>query len=225
MLASSFGHSGETILTPRRRVVMSSVSSTSNSNAAYYAMQKKLFDKLDSDENGNLDEKEFLAGKPKGMTKDKASEIYDSLDANQSGRITMDEFASGTQSAAGIGLLNQFSSDALDVLLQLQQQGGMMSHAAGADTETDAAYDALDINKDGVVSQEEFLAAHPEQASDAEARELFGNADTDKSGEDELSSHTDPSYRGNAVYSNALGLFDLLDVNTNADDATTTSNA
>jgi len=163
---------------------MSSVSSTS-SNSNYYAMQKKAFDKLDTDANGALDEDELLAGKPKTMTKDQVSKLYDTLDTSKSGGVTMDEFAAGTQSGPGMGLLAQLSSDALDVLIQLQQQGGVTTGGGGSsgrDSASDAAYDTLDTNKDGVVSEEEFLAAHPETVSNEEAKKLFETMDTDKDG-------------------------------------------
>ncbi|MDB5525320.1 MAG: transaldolase/EF-hand protein [Rhizobium sp.] len=206
---------------------MSSVSSTSNSNAAYYAMQKKMFDKLDSDENGNLDEKEFLAGKPKSTSKDKASEVYDALDTNRSGSITMAEFAAGTQSVAGMGPISQLSSDALDVLMQLQQQGGAMANTGGGSSAgSDAGYDALDINKDGVVSEEEFLAANPDQTAEteAEAKKLFESLDTDRTdgiSKQEFDAAADvsmpprlmvPQDAMAATFNDAYGLFDLLDV-------------
>jgi Ca2+-binding EF-hand superfamily protein len=148
-------------------------------------MQKKMFDRLDSDQNGTLDDNELQAGKPKTMTKDQASKLYDALDTDKSGSITMDEFAAGTRSGPGMGLMSQLPADALDVLLQLQQQGGGMPQAGtggGDQPASDAAYDALDTNKDGVVSEEEFLAAHPEQLTDEEAGKLFQAVDTDKDG-------------------------------------------
>jgi Ca2+-binding EF-hand superfamily protein len=149
-------------------------------------MQKKMFDKLDTDQNGSLDDNELQTGKPKTMTKDQASKLYDALDTNQSGTITMDEFAAGTQSGPGMGLISQLPTDALDVLLQLQAQGGGMPQASTGGSsdqpESDAAYDALDTNKDGVVSEDEFLAAHPEQLTDDEAGKLFETIDTDKDG-------------------------------------------
>lgn len=165
---------------------MSSVSSTSSSNTYYYALQKKMFDKLDTDKNGSLDQNELQSGKPKTITKEQATKLYDVLDADKSGAVTMNEFASGTQTGAGMGLISQLPSDALDVLLRLQQQGGGMSQAgsgSGSDQSAgDATYDVLDTNKDGVVSEDEFLAAHPEQLTDKDARSLFANLDTDKDG-------------------------------------------
>jgi len=165
---------------------MSSVSSTSNSNSYYYAMQKKMFDKLDTDQNGTLDDNELQAGKPKTMTKDQASKLYAVLDTDKSGTISKAEFTAGTRSGPGMGLMSQLPADALDVLLQLRQQGGGMPQAStgggSGQPASDAAYDALDTNKDGVVSEEEFLAAHPEQLTDDEAGKLFETIDTDKDG-------------------------------------------
>lgn len=164
---------------------MSSVSSTS-SNSYYYAMQKKLFENLDTDDNGVLNGNELLAGKPKTMSKDQVSKLYDALDTNKSGTLTMDEFAAGTKTTPTVSLMNQFSSDALDVLVQLQQQGGGMVSTGGSEggdeSASDAAFDALDTNKDGVVSEEEFLAAHPEQLTNDESKNLFDAVDSDKDG-------------------------------------------
>jgi Ca2+-binding EF-hand superfamily protein len=166
---------------------MSSVSSTSSSSSSYYyALQKKTFDRLDTDKNGSLDQNELQSGKPKTITKEQASKLYDLLDTDKSGAITMNELAAGTQSGAGMGLISQLPSDALDVLLRLQQQGGGMPQAgtggSGDQTAGNAAYDALDTNRDGVVSEDEFLAAHPEQLTDKDAKSLFQNLDTDKDG-------------------------------------------
>jgi len=174
---------------------MSSVSSTSSSGSYYYALQKKVFDRLDTDKNGSLDQNELQSGKQKTTTKEQASKLYDMLDADKSGTVTMNEFASGTQSSAGMGLISQLPSDALDVLLRLKQQGGgMLQAGTDAQSASDAAYDALDTDRDGVVSEDEFLAAHPEQLTDKDAKSLFENLDTDKDGkltQDQMKTVTD----------------------------------
>jgi Ca2+-binding EF-hand superfamily protein len=148
---------------------MSSVSSTSSGSTYYYILQKKMFDRLDTDQNGSLDQNELQSGKQKTTARE--SKLYDALDADKSGAIGMNEFAAGTQTGAGIGLISQLSTDALDVLLRLQQQGGGMPQAGTSDT----GYDVLDTDGDGVVSEDEFLVAHPEQLADEEARSLSGN--------------------------------------------------
>jgi Ca2+-binding EF-hand superfamily protein len=177
-----------------------------------------MFEKLDADTNGTLDEDELLAGKPKTMTKEKAAQIYDVLDIDKSGHVTMDEFAAGTQTAPGMGLLGQLSSDALDVLMQLQQQGGAMANSGGGNSSTDQAFDALDTNKDGVVSEEEFLAEHPEIASAEQAKKLFEALDVDRNGsidQDQVQQVVDATTPPNLMVSNLLDT-DLQAADSNA---------
>lgn len=185
---------------------MTSVSST-GSTSYYYAMQKKVFDRLDTDSNGSLEENELLAGKPKNLTRDRASELYEALDTNESGGLTLDEFAGGTASGVGVNLISQLPTDALDVLLQLRQQGGLISNAGSRDGEksaTDAAFDALDTDRDGVVSEQEFLATHGEDVSGKEAAV--------QSGADEGGTAT---RKGTATPSSGVtDLFSLLDSET-----------
>lgn len=156
---------------------MSSVSSAGG-NSYYYTLQQNAFKKLDADGNGTLDQNEVEAGKPKTVTNDQATKIYNNMDSDKSGSVTLDEFIKGTTTGGGVGLINQLPTDAIDVLLKLQQ-GGSTTPAApeqaddsqsggngggGGSSSGGQTFDPLDTNKDGIVSEEEFLAAHPEDA-------------------------------------------------------------
>lgn len=158
---------------------MSSVSSAGG-NAYYYTLQQNAFKKLDTDGNGTLDQNEVDAGKPKTVTNDQATKIYNNMDTDKSGTVTQDEFIKGTTTGGGVGLINQLPTDAIDVLLKLQQ-GGALTQAAPAEADDrqggsnggsgggsgsggSQTFDPLDTNKDGIVSEQEFLAAHPEDA-------------------------------------------------------------
>jgi hypothetical protein len=157
---------------------MSSVSSAGG-NSYYYTLQQNAFKKLDTDGNGTLDQSEVEAGKPKTVTNDQATKIYNNMDTDKSGGVTLDEFIKGTATGGGVGLINQLPTDAIDVLLKLQQ-GGALTQAAPAKTDDSQSggnggsgggsgsggqtFDPLDTNKDGIVSEQEFLAAHPEDA-------------------------------------------------------------
>ena len=61
---------------------------------------------------------------------------------------------------------------------------------SGGAASSEEVYDALDTNKDGVVSQEEFLAAKPDDVSTEDATALFKSLDTENTGsitQDQLS--------------------------------------
>ena len=60
---------------------MTTISSASSS-ASYYASQRSLFGKLDTDQNGKLSSDEFVAGRPKGVSESQASELYKKIDTS-----------------------------------------------------------------------------------------------------------------------------------------------
>lgn len=151
---------------------MNSVSSTSRTGSYHYAMQRKTLEKRDADQDGALDRDDVLSGKPKNTDQDHTSRLYDALDVEKSGISSMVELTPGeTFAPPGAGLLGTLSSDALDVLMQMQQQGGMM--AGGSRSAGDAAHDAPDADKDGVVVSEDGFKTISNAATPNAALNLF----------------------------------------------------
>lgn len=157
---------------------MSSVSSTSNYPYLYVA-QRKARDKLDTEQNGSQEERKYQTSQPKAQGKTSAAELYESLDADGSANPGSDASLTAAQAASSAGLLNQLSSGALDVLMQLRPHDG---GTTGQDATAKAMFGALDANEDGAVSEDEFAAGHPGTLSSAEAKQLFAVADADKDG-------------------------------------------
>ncbi|MDO6963111.1 EF-hand domain-containing protein [Rhizobium alvei] len=165
---------------------MSTTSSVSGSNAAYYQMQKNMFSKTDSDSDGKVTESEFVSARPKEISEEQASKLYASIDTEGTGSISFDQFSSAVDQAPE----SRMSSQAMDVLMQMNGQSGMMppppSGGAGgggaSEEEVAEIFDSLDTNQDGTVSQDEFLAAMPEDVTEEQATAFFESMDTEGTG-------------------------------------------
>ena len=166
---------------------MSSVSSASSSNVAYYASQKNLFSKLDTDENGSLTQDEFVAGRPKDVSKEQASALYSKIDTDDTGALTEDQFDQGMESnhRSG-GIESLLSSDAMAVLMLMSQQGGMSFGSDTGDTSGKPSasdiYAGMDTDGDGTVTQAEFVSARPDDVSEDDATALYASIDTESTG-------------------------------------------
>lgn len=104
-----------------------------------------LFAKLDTDGDGAVSQDEFVAGRPDDVSEEDATALYSTL------------FGEGTESV-----------DSETFVAAMQPPAG-----GGGGGEADEVYDALDTNKDGVVSRQEFLAGRPDDVSEEEATALF----------------------------------------------------
>jgi Ca2+-binding EF-hand superfamily protein len=172
--------------------LMSSVSSASSSNVAYYASQRNsLFNKLDSNQDGSLSEDEFVAGRPKDVSESQAAKYYSKLDTSGTASLTEDEFDQGTdqnqQSFGGIQSL--LSGNAMAVLMLMSPQGGMQfssdtGDSSGYGQQPSAAdmYSSMDTDGDGSVSKVEFLAARPDDMSEDDATKVYDKIDTTGTG-------------------------------------------
>lgn len=170
---------------------MSSVSSASSSNVAYYASQRNsLFSKLDSDQDGTLSEDEFVAGRPKDVSSSQASKLYSKLDTSGTGALSEDDFDQGMddQSRPSLGgIQSLLSGNAMAVLMLMSPQGGMQfnSDTTGSDSGQPSAadmYSSMDTDGDGSVSQAEFLAARPDNMSEDDATKVYDSIDTTGTG-------------------------------------------
>jgi len=108
-----------------------------------------LFDKLDTDGDGAVSQEEFVAGRPDDVSEEDAAALYGKLFGEDTESVDSETFVAAMQPPSGGGA------------------GG------GGNSESDETYDALDTNKDGVVSREEFLAGRPDDVSEEEATALF----------------------------------------------------
>ena len=153
----------------------------SNMRARMQEMISEKFQSGDADQNGSLSLKEFTklhADRPHGPggpeqsagIPPRAEEIFARIDQNEDGQINEEEFLAGKPPAPQ----GQFSSDALDLLLGLQELASDL-------------FDVVDQDRNGSLSLEEFketkAPGRPGQAGGARsAEENFANLDQDSDG-------------------------------------------
>ncbi|OSQ38452.1 hypothetical protein TMES_11555 [Thalassospira mesophila] len=143
-------------------VSLQETTQSSQSNGAVEASQ--MFDKLDSNGDGALSKEEFLAGKPDDVSDDQAENLWEQISGGSSDAVSQDDFVTAMQSGAGA------------------PPAGGGGGGGGSGDDSEESYDALDTNKDGVVSLQELMAASSgtESVSDDDLANLI-NSDSDGS--------------------------------------------
>ena len=160
---------------------MTTISSASAANAAYYANQKSLFGKLDSDQNGTLSSNEFVAGRPKGTSEAQATALYAKIDVDGTNALTEDQLRDGMESERPYRKPEEtLSSEAMSALMLMSQQNGSFG-AFGGNSAADL-YAEMDTDGDGSVTAAEFVAARPDDVSEEDATALFKSIDTEDAG-------------------------------------------
>lgn len=123
-----------------------------------------MFTKLDSDGDGAITKDEFLAGKPDDVSDEQAASLWSQISGDNGDSLTQEQFVSGMQSAEQSRQAGRSGPP----------PGPPPGGGSGGEQDASEEFDALDTNKDGVVSQAEFLAGKPDDVSDAQANTLWG---------------------------------------------------
>ncbi|MDQ7249079.1 hypothetical protein [Dongia sedimenti] len=122
------------------------VGSSGFSSAGLAQMREQMFQKLDADSSGTIDETEFAKGPDgsSGMDSGIASALFKSFDTDGDGGLTQDELETGFQ---------KLSSSMRSVLIGTQEQGGPggpdgpppppPAEAAGGSDSSDNSLDTL----------------------------------------------------------------------------------
>jgi EF hand len=110
-------------------------------------MASKMMNDLDTNKDGSIDKKEFVAGlTAKGISADEASKQFDAIDAQKNGKISKTDIESAIKNGT------------VKPLRGGHQPGGAPPPGgqppAGGATKS---YDPADTNKDGTVSAQEAL--------------------------------------------------------------------
>ena len=165
----------------------------SGASSSYYLqqLQQSLFSKADTDESGTISLDEFEAGSSDKSSPSansagtkKAEELFSSIDTSGDGELSDDEFSA---------FFNKLSSETASAMIPFQMGGpqGGPPPGGGHDPFSDLIGKA-DEDGDGVLSQDEFVAAGPEDAAESgKSAELFATIDSDGDGnvtQDELDS-------------------------------------
>ncbi|MCZ3375116.1 EF-hand domain-containing protein [Rhizobium sp. AG207R] len=126
---------------------------------------------------------------------------YSPLDKNQDGVVDAQELEEAAQSGLlSASMLNDedsnsssdpsatdvFSGNLASMLLQMQQNsqssGSTSADGSSGESPMDQLFASLDTDKDGKVSQDEFVAGRPKDMSESDAENLFKSLDTQNAG-------------------------------------------
>lgn len=170
---------------------MSTISALSAGSS--YDYSSRLFSKMDTDKNGSVSQDEFVNARPDDVSESQASKLFESLDTSGSGSLSEsdiqkmeDNKKSGSTSSTA-----SLDSDTLQALLQAigamtltsdSSSTSSASQSSGSGQDLSSQVSAMDTNGDGVVTQEEFLAARPDNVSEDMATNLWKSFDTDGTG-------------------------------------------
>ncbi len=138
--------------------MVSSIGSTGSTGTDYVSqMREKMFTALDSSGDGKLDQSE-ISQALSGSSQDKsASSLITALDSDGDGSISQLEFDAG-MSKLHHEMKNKQSGD-----------GGEL-------------FKKIDSNGDGSVSEDEFVSNRPEDVSEEQATQMWGQLDTSGTG-------------------------------------------
>lgn len=169
-------------------MISTSYGTTGPNAAALSQMRQQLFTKLDANEDGGIDETEFVSSATSGSstvsssTESLATQLFSSFDSDSDGSLTQDELKSGFQKL----------NDQMRATLIGLQEASAPPPPPSPRPSSDELFTTLDSNSDGGVDESEFIAGAPQDAntpSEAELKELFASFDADGDGsltQDEL---------------------------------------
>lgn len=102
---------------------------------------------MDADGDGSITQAEFVSSRPEDVSEEDATALFASIDSEGKGALTAEELDAGMKASAP------------------PPPGGAPAGASSGETEEET-FDSMDTNKDGVVSQDEFLAYNPGAAAE-----------------------------------------------------------
>jgi Ca2+-binding EF-hand superfamily protein len=165
---------------------MTSVSSATGGAAAFYAQQKDMFSKTDTDQSGTLSQSEFVSARPGKMSEEDAASVYSKIDSDDTGAVTFDQLSASMQPPEA-----RMGGEAMGSMMGMSQQGGMPPMAGmGGRMDPSEMFDTMDADADGKVTKDEFMSGAPEGSEDKIAAKMFSAMDSDSAGyitEDQLS--------------------------------------
>ncbi|AKJ98348.1 histidine kinase [Pseudomonas chlororaphis] len=173
-----------------------STSNTSTHSAHGQSFQKELLGRLDSNDDGSIDQDELssaLSQKSDDGILVSLSDNFDDLDSDGSGDLSSEEMAAmapppppprnqAPDTELADALLSALDTDGDGVVSSDELSSGLAS--AGSNADSQQVFSALDKNEDGTVSADELAASlapspPPQQAS---SDELFSQLDADDDG-------------------------------------------
>ena len=136
------------------------------------------FDQIDGNSDGALSLEEFKSAGPKGADSSKSEELFKKIDSDGDGSISKAESdAFKDKARKADDLLQSF-------LFSLQTNAAQTTKAtADSDADEQSAFDAIDSDANGGISQDEFSAAFKDSRLNSDRlNELFSALDGDGDG-------------------------------------------
>lgn len=154
---------------------------------------------MDTDSDGSITQEEFVAARPDDVSEEMATNLWNSFDAESAGSLTTDELQTAMAAEGPHGppppppsdeeddedetlLSSTDESDTLsDILSQLLDAASGTSSTEETSSFSDMVT-AMDTDGDGIVTQEEFVAARPDDVSEEMATNLWNSFDAEGAG-------------------------------------------
>jgi Ca2+-binding EF-hand superfamily protein len=128
-----------------------------------------MLSKLDTNSDNSISRDEFIAGKPKDASTEKAGSLFDKLDSQKTGSLSLTDMASAFQ---------QMASTMQSSLLSAQEaRDGDWPPSPRGDgkgpPDPGEMFGKLDSDGDGTVTRAEFVAGRPDQVNETQAGAFF----------------------------------------------------
>jgi Ca2+-binding EF-hand superfamily protein len=124
----------------------------------------KLVTKLDANSDNSISRSEFVTGRPQGQSEEQAGSLFDTFDSSSSGSLSQNDLLSAFQ---------QMAASMASVLIQAQSDQGADGGRAQGPPDASQMFSELDVDGDGSVTREEFLAGRPDDVSESQASAFF----------------------------------------------------
>lgn len=167
---------------------------TSSTSSTEAVNTENMVTAMDTDSDGTITQEEFVAARPDDVSEDMANSLWSQFDTESAGSLSTDEMQTAMASGRPHGPPppppeDEEDDDEDDTTVSSTDDSGSLQDILGqildeasgttSSEETSSFVSSLDTDGDGTVTQEEFIAARPDDVSEEMATNLWNSFDTE----------------------------------------------